>query len=279
MRYVGTAVLGCPAGRKPGSYCMPDDTQIDDAPESESFAEPNSSVPSVEAASTQASVFLTEDLALAQLADRDLSSETVEEIGRNSSAMKSRKVRLALASHPRAPRRLALRLIRELYTFELMRFAFLPTAAADLRRVANELLLSRLTSISLGERISLARRSSELVAGALLLDKETPVWEAALDNARLTESAVVKALRRSNATAALVGAVCHHAKWSVRPEVRIALLANQHTPLAKALEFARHVPPAQLRDILHASRLPEAIKSYLRRDLLKAEIQKLRAKS
>jgi hypothetical protein len=115
------------------------------------------------------------------------------------------------------------------------------------------------------------------VAGALLLDKETPVWEAALDNARLTQSAVVKALRRSNATPALVGAVCHHAKWSVRPEVRIALLGNQHTPLAKALEFARRLPPAQLRDILHASRLPETIKSYLRRDLLLAEIHKLRA--
>jgi len=251
---------------------MPDDIQIDDAWES-SPAETNSSalVPSSEVENPPASASLTEDMALAQLADRDLSSDTVEQISRNSSVMKSRKVRLALSSHPRTPRRIALRVIRELYTFELMRFALMPAAAADLRRVADELLLSRLTSITLGERISLARRSSELVAGALLLDKETPVWQAALDNARLTESAVVKALQRSSATAALVGAVCHHAKWSVRPEIRLALLRNQHTPLAKALEFARRLPPAQLRDILHASRLPEKIKSYLRKDLLKAE--------
>lgn len=248
---------------------MPDDIQIDDARESGSAAETNSSaLTASEVASPPAGAALTEDLALARLADRDLSAEAVENISRNSALMKSRKVRLALASHPRTRRRLALRLIRELYTFELMRFALMPTAAADLRRVADELLLSRLTSITLGERISLARRSSELVAGALLLDKETAVWEAALDNARLTESAVVIALRRSNATAVLVGAVCHHAKWSVRPEVRIALLGNRHTPLAKALEFSRHLAPTQLRDILHASRLPEEIKSYLRKDLL-----------
>jgi hypothetical protein len=234
---------------------MPDDIQIDDARE----------------AGSPAGVSLTEDLALAQLADRDLSSDTVEQISRNTALMKSRKVRLALASHPRAPRRIALRLIRELYTFELMRFALMAAAAADLRRVADELLLSRLTSSTLGERISLARRSSELVAGTLLLDKETPVWQAALDNARLTESAVVRALQRSGSTASWVGAVCHHAKWSVRPEIRIALLRNQHTPLAKALEFARRLPPAQLRDILHASRLPEKIKGYLRKDLLRAE--------
>ncbi len=246
---------------------MPDDIQIDDARESGSPAGATSS----EVEKLESGAPLTEDLALSQLADRDLSPDTVEQISRNSALMKSRKVRLALASHPRTPRRVALRLIRELYTFELMRFALMPAAAADLRRVADELLLSRLTSITLGERISLARRSSELVAGALLLDKENPVWQAALDNPRLTESAVVKALQRSNATAALVGAVCHHAKWSVRPEIRVALLRNQHTPLAKALEFARHLPPAQLRDILHASRLPGEIKSYLRKDLLQAE--------
>jgi hypothetical protein len=252
---------------------MPDDIQIDHAREFGSPAETNSAAarPSSEVENPPAGPSLTEDLALAQLADRDLSSDTVEQITRNSTLMKSRKVRLALASHPRTPRRITLRLIRELYTFELMRFALMPTAAADLRRVADELLLSRLASITLGERIALARRSSELVAGALLLDKEPPVWQAALDNARLTESAVVKALQRGSATAALVGAVCHHAKWSVRPEVHIALLRNQHTPLAKALELARRLPPAQLRDILHASRLPEKIKGYLRKDVLKPE--------
>jgi hypothetical protein len=252
---------------------MPEDIQIDHAREFGPPTETNSSaqMPSSEVENPSSSEPLTEDLALAQLADRDLSSDTIEQITRNSALIKSRKVRLALASHPRTRRRIALRLIRELYTFELMRFALMPAAAADLRRIADELLLSRLASITLGERIALARRSSELVAGALLLDKENPVWQAALDNARLTESAVVKALQRSSATPALVGAVCHHAKWSVRPEIRVALLRNQHTPLAKALEFARRLPPPQLRDILHASRLPEKIKSYLRQDILRAE--------
>jgi hypothetical protein len=63
-----------------------------------------------------------------------------------------------------------------------------------------------------------------------------------------------------------VEAVSHHAKWSVRHEVQVALLRNAHTPLAKALEFARRIPARQLRDILHASRLPERIKSQLRKE-------------
>ena len=209
---------------------------------------------------------LTEDLALAQFKDPDLSSDAIEQLCRHESVMKSRKVRLAMASHLRTPRRIALRIIRELYTFELMQFALKPTAAADLKRIADELLLSRISSITLGERISLARRSSTVVAAGLLLDKEPQVWQLALENARLTEAAVVKALQRPMGTRAFVEAVSHHAKWSVRHEVQVALLRNAHTPLAKALEFARRIPPRQLRDILHASRLPERIKSQLRKE-------------
>jgi len=210
---------------------------------------------------------LTEDLALALLKRTDLLAEDVERLARNAALVKSRKVRLALAAHPHTPRRIALRLIRELYTFDLMHFALTPAVAADLKRAADELLIARLASISLGERISLARRCSVLVAAALLHDKEARVWQTAMENARLTEAAVAKALQRPGATPGFVEAVCHHAKWSVRPEIRLALLRNPHTPLARALEFARRLPPAQLRDVLHASRLPEKIKAYLRKDL------------
>jgi hypothetical protein len=212
---------------------------------------------------------LTSDLALATLQDRDLSSGSIAEISQNASVMKSRKVRVAVAAHPRAPRRVALGLIRELYTFDLMQFALLPAVAADLKRVAGELLVARIASISLGERISLARRSSAMVVAALLQDKESRVWQAALENPRVTEIALVKALAKPGASPALVKALCHHPKWSLRPEIRWALLRNEHTPLARAIEFARRLPPAQLRDILHNSRLPEKIKAYLRKDLEK----------
>ena len=234
--------------------------------EAEHFSPTDASVASPCLADPSANAALTEDRALAELEHRDLPAERIEQISQSSGVRKSRKVRLALAAHPHTPRRITLRVIRELYTFELMQFALTPAAPADLRRVAEELLVARLVGVTLGERISLARRSSEMVAGALLVDKETPVWQAALENPRLTESAMMKALGRSSAMPAFVEAVSHHPKWSVRPEIRLALLRNAHTPLARALEFSRRLPPAQLRDILHTSRLPEQIKSYLRKN-------------
>lgn len=209
----------------------------------------------------------TEDQALAQLKNLELSPESLEQLTKTSGLLKSRKVRLSLAAHPRTSRRIALRIVREFYTFDLMQFTLLPTIAADLKRAADEMLITRLTSITLGERIALARRSSTSVAAALLLDKESRVWQTALENPRLTETAVVKALLRTNSTASFVEAICRHPKWSVRPEIRMALLRNAKTPLARALEFARTISPPLLRDVLHTSHLPEKIKQYLRKEL------------
>ncbi len=71
---------------------------------------------------------------------------------------------------------------------------------------------------------------------------------------------------RPNASAALVEAVCHDPKWSLRREIRLALLRNPHTPLALALEFSRTLSSALLRDVLHTWRLPEKVKTCLRKE-------------
>jgi len=210
---------------------------------------------------------LTEDLALARLKDPEISSESIQEIAHDAAVMKSRKVRLAIAAHAHTPRRIALRVIRELYSFELMQFALMPVAPADLKRMADELLIGRLASIILGERIALARRCSGNVAGGLLLDKEPRVWQTAMENPRLTEAGVVRALAKTGASRVFVEAVCYHSKWSVRVEVRYALLRSAYTPLSKAIEFAGRIPPPQLRDILHASKLPESVKRVLRKEI------------
>lgn len=208
-----------------------------------------------------------EELALALLQNRDLPPESVEHLGKSAIAAKSRKVRFALATHPRSARHLALRLVREFYTMDLMRFALVPGVAADLKHAADGLLVARLASITLGERISLARRASGTVAAALLLDREERVWMTALDNPRLTEARLIRTLMRGNIPFALIENLCRHAEWSPRPEIRMALLGNEKTPLDRALELAGTLSPAQVRDILHSSRLPETTKAHLLKEL------------
>lgn len=207
---------------------------------------------------------LTEDLALALLNRRDLPREALEELHKNAAVAKHRKVRVAIVMHPRTPRHVSVPTIRHLYTFELMHLALFPTVAADIKRVAEETLINRLETISLGERMSLAKRSSGRVAAALLHDPEERIMLTALANPRMTESLIVKALRSTANTGHLAPAISRHEKWSQRPEIKMALLGNENTPFARVLQLANDLPVRALKEILTKSRLSANVKSYLK---------------
>jgi hypothetical protein len=210
---------------------------------------------------------LTEDLALTLLKRTDLPAEVLVRLSKNGGVMKQRRVKLALVEHLKTPRHVSLPMVRHLFTFDLMQVALTPAVAADIKRAAEEALLNRLETLASGERLSLAKRASGRAAAALLLDREPRVMRAALENSRLTEAAIIKALTRSDSSSSFVEAVCHHVKWSPRREIRVALLRNEKTPLARALEFARSLPPALVRETLHGSRLPMNTKSLLMKEV------------
>jgi hypothetical protein len=206
---------------------------------------------------------MTEDLALALLERRDLPPAAIEALAKNGVVMKHRTVINALVVHPRTPRHVSLPIIRRLFAFELMGIALMPVVFADIKKFAEEVLISRLETTTPGERLSLAKRSSPAVAAALLLDSERRVMEAALQNPHMTEASIVKALLKDDVPQHLIDAVCRDPKWSLRREIRVALLRNEKTPLAPALAFAESMSSAALRQVLNTSRLKANVKAYL----------------
>lgn len=206
---------------------------------------------------------LSGDQALALLARADLPGEVIEQLAKNRSALKLRKVKIALACHPHTPRHVSVPLIRQFYTFDLMKVALSPAVPADLKLSADQNLIARLKTITLGERLTLARRASGRVAGALLRDREGRIMRVALENARLTEAGVVQAILAPETGEPLVQASSQHEKWSRRRDVQLALLRTEHLSLARALTFTHEMSGAQLEEVLKTSRLPEKIKSQL----------------
>ncbi|MGO9862124.1 MAG: hypothetical protein ACLPLR_00820, partial [Terriglobales bacterium] len=121
---------------------------------------------------TAADPGLTEDLALALLKRADLHSEVIERLAKNTNALQSRKVKIALVSHPHTPRHVSVPLARQFYTFDLMKVALAPGVPADVKVAVDDVLISRLKTVTVGERLTLARRASGRVAAALLLEVE-----------------------------------------------------------------------------------------------------------
>ena len=201
----------------------------------------------------------TEDQALALLQSADVTATALAQLARSPHAVKSRKVLVGLAMHPRTPRHVSVPLLRRIFTFDLMQVTLTPAVAGDIKRAAEDQILLRLESLSIGEKVSLGRRSSGRIAAELLRDPEARVVSAALDNSRLVEAGVATALMTPDARAILFNLVSTHAKWWQRREVQIALLRSEKTPLERAREFAKHFSSESLREIVPEERRAELV--------------------
>jgi hypothetical protein len=204
---------------------------------------------------------LNEDLARALFQRRDLTAEILTAIAQNHAALKIRAVLVGLVSHPKTPRHISIPLTRHLFTFELMQVALQPAVPADLKMKIEEALINRMSTISSGERITLAKRGSTRIAAGLLTDTDPRILEAALNNPYMTEAFVAKALSSPDSTAMLFDFTWRHPKWSLRTDIRIAMLRAGKTPPHIAMEIVKSMPPVQAKNALSSSRMSAALKA------------------
>jgi hypothetical protein len=197
------------------------------------------------------------------LTRKDLPAEVLEEIGARKSFLKSYIVKKALLFHPRTPRLVGLRLIRDLYLMDLVQFALSPAVSAELKRYAEEQVVARLPQLPLGQKITLARRGPGRVAGALVLEGHAQVMPIALDNPYLTESQVLKALAREKVPTVVVQAVAKHRKWSHAYNVRLAIVRNPSAPISIVLTFLPQLTVSDLRELAAPGIVTENLRKYL----------------
>lgn len=203
-----------------------------------------------------------------RLLDRlDLPVNVLSAVAGRGKWTSSEAVRLRLAWHPRTPKRFALAAVRQLYLFDLVRLSLLPSAPADIRRVAEEVILTRMPHLPVGEKLTLARRGPSRVAGAILAEGHPQAIKLALGNPFLTESQVLKALAKTGVPERVVAAIALHPRWSCQYNVRAALVRNSHTPVACVRAFLPSLTLRDLKDLSRLEGLAPHLKKHLRQEL------------
>jgi predicted regulator of amino acid metabolism with ACT domain len=200
---------------------------------------------------------------------KDLPGEILEEVARRKALLKSYRVKRSLAFHPRTPRLVSLRLLRDLYLMDLVQVAILPGVSAELKRNAEEQLLARLPQLPLGQKITLARRGPARVAGALLAEGHAQIISIVLDNPYMTEAQILRALSREKLPISVIPAIVQHRKWSITYNVRLALVRHPSTPLASVLSYLPELTVSDLRELAAPGIVPENLRKYLQ-----AEVQR-----
>ncbi len=176
-------------------------------------------------------------------------------------------VRLRLARHPQTPRRVALQLLRQIFLFDLVQIALLPSAPAEIRRVAEEIILQRVPQLPVGEKLALARRASARVAGGILAEGHPQAASLALNNPFLTEAQILRVLAREDAHERIVAAIAHHPRWSLDYNIRMALVRHPAAPLAAILHFLPEITMRDLHELSAAVTLTENLRSYIQKEV------------
>ncbi len=197
------------------------------------------------------------------LARKDLPTEILEEVGRRRTFLKSYGVKKSLLLHPRTPRLIGLRLLKDLYLMDLVQFALSPAVSAELKRYAEEQIVGRLPQLPLGQKITLARRGPSRVAGALVAEGHAQVLLIVLENPYLTEAQVLKALARDKVAVSVVQAIAKHRKWSQGYNVRLAIVRNPSTPVSIVLGFLPQLTVNDLRALAEPGIVAENLQKYL----------------
>jgi hypothetical protein len=186
--------------------------------------------------------------------------EMIELLAEQARLVAFYEVRRDLALHPRAPEPLALRLVPGLWWRDLMALGLDSRIRPRVRRAADQYLLARLSELSLGEKINLARRAAPGVLAQLRHDPHPRVISALLENSRLTEDILAPVAHGAGTPGLVLATIAADRRWSMRPALQVALARHPNTPPAVALRLLPLLRKPELRTVAHDVRVPEMVR-------------------
>jgi hypothetical protein len=204
------------------------------------------------------------------LRNRQTGAALLERIARDRRWVAAYEIQRLLVFHPNAPLTLVRKLTPKLYWKDLAEACDHQRLQPATRRRAEEVLLARVRDLTVGERITLARRASRGVISVLLEGEEPRVIQSLLSNRRLVEAEAERIASNHSASVQLLGQLAVH-QWGECRSVRMALLRNPRTPIAAALRLVRRLHPRDLPQLTNREEVPAIVRMAAARELERSD--------
>lgn len=190
---------------------------------------------------------LLEDEALAVLDNPYVTPQVCQQIAQNQRLAGFYSVRLKLVANRHTPQAHAVKFVHYLFWSDLVRISVDMKVSAPVRRAIDTILVNKIDKLTLGERITIAKRCSHALIKELLFDPDPKVFEALLINQRVREDDLLLVAGSDRASAAQLQLLANDPKWSYRYPIRKALVMNPRTPRSAAASLLRSLTPRDLR--------------------------------
>lgn len=201
------------------------------------------------------------------LRSRQTTATIVTRVGRNRSWMRSRELKVAFVSNPRAPQVLARRFLPQLSWRDLAKLAANLRVSPVLRRESEKLIRTRLPELSPGEKVSLARLGSRGIVEMLRDERDALVLRALAGNARATEADLAGILARQDAPPSFLRWLADESLWGQRHDVRLALVRHPRTPPSSALRLTLALSRRDVELLRHDPMAPRIVRVAAERHL------------
>src|SRR5579863_3799719 len=192
---------------------------------------------------------LLEDEALAVLDNPYVTPAICQQIAHVQRLTSFYSVRLRLVALKQTPQAHALKFVHYLYWSDLVRLSVDVKVPAAVRRAIDNLLVNKVDKLTLGERITCAKRCSQALIKVLLFDPDPKVFESLLINQRVREDDLLFLASSNRASAAQLQLLAADGKWSYRYAIRKALVMNPTTPRSVAVSLLRSLSKRDLSAI------------------------------
>lgn len=204
---------------------------------------------------------LTEEEALAILANVNVTSQILGRLAQVPRVTGFHSVRVRLVAHRQTPLAHSVKLVHYLHWIDLLNLSVDVQVPSPVRRAVDTQLLARVEKLSLGERVSSARRCSPALVKVFLYDPQPRVFEALLLNQRLREDDLLALIASRRASPEQLRMIAADMRWSYRYAIRKALVMSPDTPRASAASQLKYLSRRDLR-MIHAN---PATTVYVRR--------------
>lgn len=212
---------------------------------------------------------LTEDHLLVLLKRRDLGEDLLKTIYLQEITKKSHLLQVSLVKNPCTPGPIVLALLPHLHLFELVDLCLVPGVTPDQKFAAERAILQRMPTTELGNKMTLARRTTATVIGEILKEGELRLVEICLNSPRLREVSVLQFINGAKASPATISMIARHPKWKLRPNLRVAILKNRHTPAVWFTLLLPQLRTAEVHNLVVSRRLNPAQKKLVQDELKK----------
>jgi len=204
---------------------------------------------------------LSEDEAIAVIENPFVTPDILMSIAQTQRLAGYYAVRVRLAAHRQTPQAQSVKLIHYLYWFDLVRLSVDVKVPATVRRAIDTQLMLKVAKLTLGERISSARRCSNALVKVFLRDSDPRVFVVALSNQRVREDDILAVIASRETSSEQLQLIADDQKWSYRYAVRKGLVLNPRTPRSAAASQLRFLTPKDRR-LIHQN---PTTSTYLRR--------------